>query len=86
MRAIHDNHANRVERAPASRFENGQSDRVALKIPEAAKMLGPSGLTLYRRINKREIGIQRFGDRSVRIPRAEIDRLVTESLVPPLLQ
>jgi len=85
MRAIHENRANRVQPATAIRAENGLSDRVALKIPEAAKMLGLSRSTLYQMIGKREIGILRIGERSVRIPKAEIERLLNESLVPPLL-
>lgn len=57
-----------------SRLENGLTDRFALKVPEAAKMLAVSKSFLYEIINKRQVGIVRFG-RFTRIPAKEIDRI-----------
>jgi excisionase family DNA binding protein len=60
-------------------------DRVALRVKEAAKMLGVSNSAMYEMIGKRQIGVLRLGDhRSIRIPKTEIERLLSENLVPAL--
>jgi excisionase family DNA binding protein len=65
--------------------ESGYRDRVALRVKEAAKMLGVSNSAMYEMIGKRQIGVLRLGDhRSIRIPRTEIERLLSENLVPAL--
>jgi excisionase family DNA binding protein len=56
-----------------------------VKVPEAAKMLAISRSALYEMINKRQVGIVRFGS-SIRIPVKEIDRVMTENLVAPLMR
>jgi len=65
---------------------NAQTARVALRVAEAATMLGVSRSALYELIYKREIGVVRFGRRSIRIPRSEIDRLLADSLIPRLVR
>ena len=65
--------------------ESGYRDRVALRVREAAKMLGVSNSAMYEMIGKRQIGVLRLGDhRSIRIPKTEIERLLFENLVPAL--
>ena len=65
--------------------DSGYRDRVALRVKEAAKMLGVSNSTMYEMIGKRQIGVLRLGDhRSIRIPKTEIERLLSENLVPAL--
>ena len=60
-------------------------DRVALRVKEAAKMLGVSNSAMYEMIGKRQIGVLRLGDhRSIRIPKTEIERLLSENLLPAL--
>jgi len=64
---------------------SGYRDRVALRVKEAAKMLGVSNSSMYEMIGKRQIGVLRLGDhRSIRIPKTEIERLLSENLVPAL--
>jgi excisionase family DNA binding protein len=65
---------------------NVQAARIALKVVEAATMLGVSRSALYELIYKREIGVVRLGGRSIRIPRSEIDRLLADSLIPRLVR
>lgn len=65
---------------------NVQTDRLALRVAEAATMLGVSRSALYELIYKREIGVVRLGGRSIRIPRSEIDRLLADSLIPLLVR
>ena len=65
--------------------DSGYRDRVALRVKEAAKMLGVSNSAMYEMIGKRQIGVIRLGDhRSIRIPKTEIERLLSENLVPAL--
>ena len=65
--------------------DSGYRDRVALRVKEAAKMLGVSNSTMYEMIGKRQIGVMRLGDhRSIRIPKTEIERLLSKNLVPAL--
>jgi excisionase family DNA binding protein len=65
--------------------DSGYRDRVALRVKEAAKMLGVSNSVMYEMIGKRQIGVLRLGDhRSIRIPKTEIERLLSENLVPAL--
>ena len=65
--------------------DSGYRDRVALRVKEAAKMLGVSNSAMYEMIGKRQIGVLRLGDhRSIRIPKTEIERLLSENLVPAL--
>ena len=65
--------------------DSGYRDRVALRVKEAARMLGVSNSTMYEMIGKRQIGVMRLGDdRSIRIPKTEIERLLSENLVPAL--
>jgi len=65
--------------------ESGYRDTVALRVKEAAKMLGVSNSAMYEMIGKRQIGVLRLGGhRSIRIPRTEIERLLSENLVPAL--
>ena len=48
-------------------------------------MLGVSNSAMYEMIGKRQIGVLRLGDhRSIRIPKTEIRRLLSENLVPAL--
>lgn len=63
-----------------------QPARLALRVAEAATMLGVSRSALYELIYKREIGVVRLGGRSIRIPRSEIDRLLADSLIPRLVR
>jgi excisionase family DNA binding protein len=65
--------------------DSGYRDRVALRVKEAAKMLGVSNSAMYEMIGKRQIGVLRLGDRrSIRIPKTEIDGLLSKNLVPAL--
>ena len=65
--------------------DSGYRDRVALRVKEAAKMLGVSNSAMYEMIGKRQIGVLRLGDhRSIRIPKTEIERLLSENLMPAL--
>jgi len=65
--------------------DSGYRDRVALRVKEAAKMLGVSNSAMYEMIGKRQIGVLRLGDhRSIRIPKTEIEKLLSENLVPAL--
>jgi excisionase family DNA binding protein len=65
--------------------DSGYRDRVALRVKEAAKMLSVSNSAMYEMIGKRQIGVFRLGDhRSIRIPKTEIERLLSENLVPAL--
>jgi excisionase family DNA binding protein len=65
--------------------ESGYRDRVALRVKEAAIMLSVSNSAMYEMIGKRQIGVLRLGDhRSIRIPKTEIERLLSENLVPAL--
>jgi excisionase family DNA binding protein len=66
-------------------LDSGYRDRVALRVKEAAKMLGVSNSAMYEMIGKRQIGVLRLGDhRSIRIPKTEIERLISKNLVPAL--
>ena len=74
-----------VKLAILRRADSGYRDRVALRVKEGAKMLGVSNSTMYEMIGKRQIGVMRLGDRrSIRIPRTEIEKLLSENLVPAL--
>ena len=65
--------------------ESDCGDRIALRVKDAAKMLGVSISAMYEMIGKRQIGVLRLGDhRSIRIPNTEIERLLSENLVPAL--
>ncbi len=65
--------------------DSGYRDRVALRVKEAAKMLGVSNSAMYEMIGKRQIGVLRLGDhRSIRISKTEIERLLSKNLVPAL--
>ena len=58
--------------------DSGYKDRVALRVREAAKMLGVSSSAMYEMIGKRQIGVLRLGaHRSIRIPKTEIERLLS---------
>jgi len=57
-------------------------DSELLRIPEAAKRLGLQESTLRSWVLRQRIGCCRIG-RAVRIPAAEIERLINESYVPP---
>lgn len=52
-----------------------------LKVPEAAEMLALSQKTVWQWIGERRIGVVRLG-RAVRIPIAEIERLMEEGSTP----
>jgi excisionase family DNA binding protein len=65
---------------------NVQTARLVLRVAEAAITLGISRSALYELIYKREIGVVRFGSRSIRIPRSEIDRLLADSTIPKLVR
>ena len=52
-------------------------EREAFKVPEAARTLSVSPRLLWRLIAAGEVGVIRLG-RSVRVPRAEIDRILSE--------
>ena len=52
-----------------------------LKVPEAAAMLALSQKTVWQWIGERRIGVVRLG-RAVRVPMAEIDRLMEEGSTP----
>ena len=65
---------------------SAQTERVALKVADDATMLGVSRSVFYEMIYKREIGVMRFGNRSIRIPRSEIHRLLADSLIPRLVR
>jgi hypothetical protein len=62
----------------------GYRDRVPLRAKEAAKkMLGVSNSGMYEIIGKLQIGMLSLGDRcSIRIPKKEVVRLLSEDLVP----
>ncbi len=64
--------------------QNVEPERLVFRVTEAAKLLGISRSGLYEMIHKREIGVVRFGNRSIRIPKSEIERLIADSLIPPL--
>jgi excisionase family DNA binding protein len=65
--------------------DSGYRDPVALRVKEAAKMLSVSKSAMYEMIGKRQIGVLRLGDhRSIRIPKTEIERLLSDNLVPAL--
>ena len=65
--------------------ESGYRDRAALRVKEAAKLLVVLSSAMYGMIGKRQIGVLRLGDhRSIRISKTEIERLLSENLVPAL--
>jgi excisionase family DNA binding protein len=65
--------------------DSGYTDRVPLRVKESATMLGVSYSAMYEMIGKRQMGVLRLGDhRSIRIPKTEIERLLSENLVPAL--
>ena len=65
--------------------ESDCGDRIALPVKDAAKMLGVSISAMYEMIGKRQIGVLRLGDHcSIQIPNTEIERLLSENLVPAL--
>jgi excisionase family DNA binding protein len=65
--------------------DGGYRVRVALRVKQAAKILGVSNSAMCEMIGKRQIGVLRLGDhRSTRIPKTEIEGLLSENLVPPL--
>jgi excisionase family DNA binding protein len=57
------------------------SDQIVFRIAEGAKMLGVSRSSLYEMINRREIGVVRFRNRAMRVPRSEIDNLLAGSVI-----
>jgi excisionase family DNA binding protein len=60
-----------------------ESEQLVFRVTEAATLLGISRSGLYEMIYKREIGVVRFGNRSIRIPKSEIERFLAGSLIPP---
>lgn len=56
-----------------------------LKVPEAAEVLALSQKTVWQWIGMRRIGVVRLG-RAVRVPQAEIDRLMEEGATPARLR
>jgi excisionase family DNA binding protein len=59
------------------KVENGM-----LSVAEAAQSLGLRPTTIRAWLLRRKIGCVRLSARCVRIPRAEIERLITEGRVP----
>jgi excisionase family DNA binding protein len=53
-----------------------------LTIREAAEALNLSQPTIRAWIARRRIGFIRIGGRSIRVPTSEIDRLLSEGMVP----
>ena len=74
-------HQNRS--APTSRSvapgNSGQDDRLAYSVPEAARRLDVSPMTLYREIAAGKLPAIRMRDR-VLIPRLVLERLVEEAI------
>jgi len=54
-----------------------------LTVDEAAAALTLKPKTLRAWIASRRIGYVRIGERAIRIPAAEIDRLIDEGTIPP---
>jgi excisionase family DNA binding protein len=54
-----------------------------LKVPEAAEMLALSQKTIWQWIGERRIAVVRLG-RAVRIPQAEVNRLMEEGTTPAI--
>ena len=64
---------------------SGYNDRVALRVREAAKKLGVSNSAMYEMIGRARIGVFRLGNHlSIRTPKAEIERLLSENLMPAM--
>ena len=57
------------------------NDKVALTVNEVAVMFGVAESTVRLWIGRRDIAVIRLG-RSVRIPKAEINRVISENTVP----
>jgi excisionase family DNA binding protein len=62
-------------------MEKRESETELLTIREAARELKQAEVTLRQRIARRQIGVVRLG-RSVRIPRAELKRLIEYAFIP----
>jgi excisionase family DNA binding protein len=60
-----------------------RSNKAALTVKEVATMFGVAETTVRLWIGRRTVGVIRLG-RSVRIPKPEIDRLVSENTLPAL--
>ncbi len=62
-------HATRKKSAPA---------RVCIRIPEFAELVGISETTTWKLVREGYIRTVRFGPKGVRIPHAELQRLLNE--------
>jgi excisionase family DNA binding protein len=58
----------------------GEVERVAFRVPEAAALLGISRGAVYQLVKSGLLGVVRLSGGSARIPKAEIDRWVSENL------
>jgi excisionase family DNA binding protein len=56
--------------------------RKLYRVPEAANALNISAKSIWNWISQGRIGVTRIGGRAVRIPQAEIDRLIDEGYSP----
>jgi excisionase family DNA binding protein len=69
--------------APAARraaqTDRGQDDRLAYSVPEAARRLGVSPMTLYREIAAGRLAAIRIRDRLL-IPRVVLERLIENAI------
>jgi excisionase family DNA binding protein len=59
----------------AAQADRGQDDRLAYSVPEAARRLGVSPMTLYREIAAGRLAAIRIRDRLL-IPRIVLERLI----------
>jgi len=59
-----------------------QTETELLTIREVAREIKQAEVTLRQKIARREIGVVRIG-RSVRIPRAELKRIIERGYIPP---
>ncbi len=64
---------------PAAQTGSSQDSRLAYSVPEAARRLGVSPMTLYREIAAGKLPAIRMRDR-VLIPRLVLERLVEEAI------
>jgi excisionase family DNA binding protein len=59
-----------------------QRAKTMLRVSEAAEELGLRQTTLRDWLLKRKIGYVKVGSRAVRVPRTEVDRVISEGTMP----
>lgn len=72
-------HPSAPTKGSAAQVDRGQNDRLAYSVPEAARRLGVSPMTLYREIAAGRLAAIRIRDRLL-IPRVVLERLIENAI------